>query len=220
MIKKILTVDLQIRLLSGMHIGGSDSSFDIGGADSSVFKDPLTKRPVIPGSSLKGKLKSLLTYDDEMIDGDDITIRNDVTRNLFESVEMDPNTPSITRALFRDMTLTEDSARKITDILGDGVYTEIKAENSIDKLKGTAKSPRFIERVPAGAEFEGQIVLTVFDGDDEEKMKSDIEKALNLLELNYIGGSGSRGYGRVKVLNLDSESGKLQWKEALMNENV
>ena len=56
--------------------------------------------------------------------------------------------------------------------------------------------------------------------DDEEKMKSDIEKALNLLELNYIGGSGSRGYGRVKVLNLDSESGKLQWKEALMNENV
>ncbi|MBD9052733.1 MAG: type III-A CRISPR-associated RAMP protein Csm3, partial [Holdemanella biformis] len=204
MIKKILTVDLQIRLLSGMHIGGSDSSFDIGGADSSVFKDPLTKRPVIPGSSLKGKLRSLLTYDDEMIDGDDITIRNDVTRNLFESVEMDPNTPSITRALFRDMTLTEDSARKITDILGDGVYTEIKAENSIDKLKGTAKSPRFIERVPAGAEFEGQIVLTVFDGDDEEKMKSDIEKALNLLELNYIGGSGSRGYGRVKVLNLDS----------------
>lgn len=118
MIKKILTVDLQIRLLSGMHIGGSDSSFDIGGADSSVFKDPLTKRPVIPGSSLKGKLRSLLTYDDEMIDGDDITIRNDVTRNLFESVEMDPNTPSITRALFRDMTLTEDSARKITDILG------------------------------------------------------------------------------------------------------
>lgn len=105
----------------------------------------------------------------------------------------------ISRAIFRDFKLTKDSKKELEDILGVGRFTEIKAENSINAISGIAKSPRFIERVPAGAIFEGEIVLNIFEGDDESKMKNTIEKALRLLEMNYLGGNGTRGYGRVKV---------------------
>ena len=81
---------------------------------------------------------------------------------------------------------------------GKGRYTEIKGENKIDPLKSTA-NPRFIERVPAGAIFEGEIVINVFDEDNKDIMIHAIEKALGLLEMNYLGGNGSRGYGRVKA---------------------
>ena len=83
--------------------------------------------------------------------------------------------------------------------LGPGIYTEIKAENSINLLNGTAANPRFIERVPAGVKFVGEIILQVYDGDNEDAMKAGINEALELLELNYIGNSGTRGYGRVKI---------------------
>lgn len=199
MMKKICVLDIKLKLLSGMHIGGYDSTFDIGGADSDVIKNPLNRQPYIPGSSFKGKLKSLLTYKNGKVSGDKIEISDPVIRNIFESVILDESRPSITRALFRDLILTDGSKQYLESILGYETYTEIKAENSIDQLKGTAKSPRFIERVPTGAEFNGQIVLTVFEGDDEAKMKAAIEESLSLLELNYIGGSGSRGYGRVKI---------------------
>nr|WP_249026353.1 RAMP superfamily CRISPR-associated protein [Thomasclavelia cocleata] len=66
-------------------------------------------------------------------------------------------------------------------------------------MSGTSDSPRFIERVPAGAVFEGEIVLNVFKGDDKDKMMKTIKESLKLLELNYLGGNGTRGYGRVKV---------------------
>ena len=83
--------------------------------------------------------------------------------------------------------------------MGTGCFTEIKAENKVNPISGKSDSPRFVERVPAGAVFEGEIVLNVFDGDNKETMMKNIKKSLKLLEMNYLGGNGTRGYGRVKV---------------------
>lgn len=198
MIENIYILKINFKLLSGLFIGGNDSGFDIGGADMSVIKNPLTKEPYIPGSSLKGKLKSLLKYNKETkIEKGTLDFKNTNIKNIFEPV--DDKEVKISRAIFRNMYLTDESKLHLESILGKKVYTEIKAENSINAIKGTAESPRFIERVPAGAEFCGEIVLNVFDEDDAKFMMDIIKESLRLLEYNYLGGSGTRGYGRVKV---------------------
>lgn len=198
MLENIYVLKIKIELLSGLYIGGNESGFDIGGADSNVIKNPLTKEPYIPGSSLKGKLRSLLTHKYGTISGNTMIINDPVIKNIFEPVKND-ETVQVSRAIFRDAFLTKESSKQLQDILGPRCFTEIKAENKINALSGTADSPRFIERVPAGAIFEGEIVLNVFEGDDQDKMKKIIKESLKGLELSYLGGSGTRGYGRVKV---------------------
>lgn len=79
-----------------------------------------------------------------------------------------------------------------------GNYLEIKAENIIDRKQGLAKSPRFMERVPAGASFELHIKLQIFEGDDEARLRDLVEEGLRMVEDSCLGGSGSRGYGEVK----------------------
>lgn len=203
MLKNIYTFKLKIELLSGMHITGSDDTFDIGGADAQVIKNPLSKEPYIPGSSLKGKLRSLLEYTYgsviETSKGKKLEIqeKNQICLSLFEPRK--ENKPMITRGIFRDLVLTEECKKELEMILGEGIYTEIKAENRIDRFKGTAQDPRFIERVPAGAIFEGTINILEFDDDNYAELERYLRKAVELLEVNYIGGSGSRGYGQVKV---------------------
>ena len=199
MLEGIYVLNIKLELLSGLYIGGNDSSFDIGGADSDVIRNPLTNEPYIPGSSLKGKLKSLLKYHVKEVDSTekDIIFKDSNITNIFEPV--DEGNVKITRAIFRDLTLTKESKEELQNILGIGCFTEIKAENKVNPISGKSDSPRFIERVPAGAMFEGEIVLNVFDGDNKEIMMENIKKSLKLLEMNYLGGNGTRGYGRVKV---------------------
>lgn len=199
MLKKIESLEFTIELLTGLHIGGSNEAFDIGGADSEVIRNPLTKEPYIPGSSIKGKLKSLLLYKYGVLKGDKLVFDDDLAsmKSLFEPV--DGKEIGITRAVFRDAVLCEESRDKLEKVLGKGNYTEIKAENSINPVKGTAANPRFIERVPAGVTFKGEINVMIFDDDNEAELKEGIIEALKYLELNYIGGSGSRGYGKVRI---------------------
>lgn len=202
MLKQIYTLKINLKLLTGLYIGGTDNGFDIGGADTTVIKNPLTNEPYIPGSSIKGKLRSLLSYRYGEIEYGEIEENKMVfvdkdLQKIFEPVEADEI--SMSRCIFRDFNLTEESKELLTSKLGPGTYTEIKAENKIGALSGKAESPRFIERVPAGAEFSGEIVLNAFDGDDVEKMEKFIYESLQLLEYNYLGGSGTRGYGRVKT---------------------
>lgn len=45
---------------TGLHIGGGGENLDIGGLDKSVIRDPITQQPYLPGSSIKGKLRSTL----------------------------------------------------------------------------------------------------------------------------------------------------------------
>lgn len=203
MLKKIYRIDFEIELLTGLHIGGSSDTFDIGGADSTVIKNPLTKEPYIPGSSIKGKLRSLLTQKYGVISGQNIVFKDDregkAFRNIFDNVEYENATIQTSRAIFRDASLTEASKSKLETTLGKGIYTEVKAENSISPLKGKAANPRFIERVPAGAIFNGEIILHIYENDDEELLKKGLKEAMEMLELNYLGGNGTRGYGKVKI---------------------
>lgn len=199
MLEGIYVLNIKLELLSGLYIGGNDSGFDIGGADSDVIRNPLTNEPYIPGSSLKGKLKSLLKYHVKEVDiiEKDIVFKDSNITNIFKPI--DEGNVKITRAIFRDLTLTKESKEELQNILGIGCFTEIKAENKVNPISGKSDSPRFIERVPAGAMFEGEIVLNIFDGDNKEIMMENIKKSLKLLEMNYLGGNGTRGYGRVKV---------------------
>lgn len=202
---KIYKVTFDLELMTGLHIGGSSDTFDIGGADSTVIKNPLTHEPYIPGSSIKGKLRSLLTqkYGEFNEKEKDIVFKDDeegkTMRNLFEPVDYGDDSIQVSKAIFRDALLTDESRANLEKHLGSGVYTEIKAENKILLLKGKAESLRFIERVPAGAVFGGEILLQVFDEDNEEDFKAKLKEAINMLELNYLGAGGTRGYGKVKV---------------------
>ncbi len=210
MLREVHRYHIELKLLSGMHISGSDDNFDIGGPDSQVIKNPITGEPYIPGSSLKGKLRSLLDYKygqkydtgsrnpelkyDYGIQEDN---ENKLALALFEPTNQCE--PYITRGIFRDLVLTTDTKKTLEIYLGEGIYTEIKAENKINRFKGKAENPRFIERVPAGCSFEGEIDILEFEGDDYQTISQYLKEALELLKYNFIGGSGSRGYGRVEV---------------------
>lgn len=206
MLECIYRLDFEIELLTGLHIGGSTDTFDIGGADSTVIKNPLTHEPYIPGSSIKGKLRSLLTqkYGKVSVKNKDseIVLERDEIRCLFEPVSTSDEL-KVSRCIFRDAYLTDESKEELQKHLGLGTFTEIKAENSIDLLKGTPANPRFIERVPRGAKFNGEIILQIYEGDNAEQLKEVINEALKMLELNYLGGSGTRGYGRVEIHSQD-----------------
>lgn len=211
MLKHNLVLNFTLRLKSGLHIGGGDDTFDIGGADSLVVKNPLNNQPYIPGSSLKGKLRALLTqkYGKIVKDNKDpdfpysLDLDNLQIKSLFAPTgdeEAKLGKLQITRGIYRDCMLTDESAADLQRYLGAGTFTEVKAENSISPLRGKAANPRFIERVPAGACFDGQIVLQIFDGDDEEELKKLILEACRMLESSYLGGSGTRGYGQVEFI--------------------
>lgn len=201
MLKQVHRFRVDLTLMSGMHITGAENTFDIGGPDSQVIKNPITNEPYIPGSSLKGKIRSLLDYKYGVpITEDDYDIVDEhakVCQMLFK--QNDTLEPNITRGIFRDLVLTEESKKEIQLALGDGIFTEIKAENKISRTKGKALSPRFIERVPAGSKFVGEIDVMEFDNDPYNELIKYLYEAIELLNLNFIGGSGSRGYGRVKI---------------------
>jgi CRISPR-associated protein Csm3 len=185
-LNKRAILDIHIEVLTGIHIGGTKDIYGIGGIDSPVIKDPLTGKPIIPGSSIKGKLRSLMELARVVEDA----------HILFEGNDDGP-----TRGIFRDFMMTQASSELLQKHLGERTYTEIKAENTIDKFTGkTVRGGlRFIERVPAGAVFEGQIIINAYNQDDLDQFKALLEQGLELLEHNYLGGSGTRGYGKVKV---------------------
>lgn len=188
----------KLRVLTGMHIGYSKEFSQIGAVDSVVVRDPVTKIPVIPGSSLKGKMRTLLaraTSNDYVVqkhseDGQTI-------KELFGS-----SNPVIHGKLqFFDLKMTSESIDEIANRSNTELYlTEIKFENAIDRATCIA-NPRQLERVPAGAEFEFNLVYNV-ETEDFQKIKDDfdvISTSLSLLHYDYIGGSGSRGYGKVAL---------------------
>jgi CRISPR-associated protein Csm3 len=111
---------------------------------------------------------------------------------------------TISRLIFRDAILDDLSFRSTftdKDAILDTPYTEAKYENTIDRKSGTTKKGglRQIERVPAGARFHFEIVLNIFDDDVDDNILNKLEEGIQLLENNYLGGSGSRGYGKVKI---------------------
>ena len=212
-LKKIEKITGKIELISGLHIGAGDTELRIGGTDNPVVKHPHTNEPYIPGSSIKGKVRSLLELASGLLikqnNGKPIgtSILKQLKDNEKESAlailklfgvsgadSQEQETIGPTRASFADAFLSDESRIMVQGLQLS--YFEIKSENSIDRIKGTAENPRFTERVAPGLKFNFSITLKVMEGDGD--LKSTLLKGLKLLEHDALGGSGSRGYGRVK----------------------
>lgn len=184
-----------IEVKTGLHIGGDDSFSVIGAIDSPVVRDPLTRQPIIPGSTLKGKLRSLLARDKGTVPAKGVAgFQNDCTeiQRLFgssaEGSSADGLGMQISRLQFADCFLiNKDSLPQVF---------EAKFENTIDRLTSVA-NPRQIERVVRGAEFGVEIIYNVEDPDQIAEDFENISTALRLLENDYLGGGGTRGSGRV-----------------------
>jgi len=229
-----LFISGKIEVLTGLHIGGSSTTLDIGGIDLNIIKDAKGV-PYIPGSSLKGKIRSLLEIknnngEDSYFTTDGIHVCKDPECeicNVFgrtsgnkkyfkresdekgneKKVEMifkvEEETVSRTRLVVRDANLDkEDFKNKFKEL--ELEYSESKTENSINRLNSIAQNPRQQERVPAGAIFEYEMVLNILREKDVDYLKTLIE-GMRLLEDDYLGGSGSRGYGKIKFDSIKIE---------------
>lgn len=198
LIKKI-KVTAQLEVLTGLHIGNSSDNVEIGGVDNPVVRKTIDNIPYIPGSSLKGKIRSLL----EQIAGSSKVGGNAEINSLFGFAK--DNIPS--KIIVRDAYLSEESKKLLGDSeFTDMPYTEIKFENTIERITGKAENPRQTERVPAGSIFNIEFVINVFNSDKEGKVQFELlKKGITALENDYLGGSGSRGYGQVKFGELKQE---------------
>lgn len=199
---KKIKFNVEIELLTGLYIGDSKENVQIGGLDNTVTRRKDNNQPYIPGSSLKGKIRCLL----EQAGGENADSRfsnSDTTiGKLFGSTE------NASRIIVRDAYLTEESEDALNQsAFIDLPYTEVKFENTIDGLKGKAKDGgiRQVERVPAGAKFRAEFIINIFEGDNKEDLLNTFKKGIELLELDYLGGSGSRGYGQVKFTDLEEK---------------
>jgi len=202
LLKKII-VRGTIEAKTGIAIGGSNTAMGIGGVDKGVIRNPVTQQPYIPGSTLKGKMRSLLELRDNSIGDKKMgAVKNGpsdkegvrAVRLFGNASGGDHQRPS--RIIVRDACLDEDQLEndffKDTDLL----FTEVKTEVVIDRITSKAM-PRQLERVPAGAKFNFEMVLNVFEEDNEQELTQDLFASLQLVQNDYIGGSGSRGSGQV-----------------------
>ena len=218
----IVEIKAKLVLQTGLHIGAGDSEMHIGGIDNSVIKHPLTQSPYIPGSSLKGKIRTLLEWRSGAVQSAPLTLK-DISKNSEEvknilrlfgisgdtkNSEQEVAEIGVSRLAFWDCALNEDWEKAIRD--DNQLLTEAKSENTIDRITSTAGNPRQTERVPAGAKFDFKLTLRQFEGDKPELLDL-VLKGLKLLELDSLGGSGSRGYGKVKFteLTVDGEARNL-----------
>ena len=203
---------------TGLHIGADNDKVEIGGMDNPIIRNPMTREPYIPGSSLKGKMRALLEWQFNKVtpnDGKPCSCGSSTCEicRVFGSANSKKNNDDAkkrgpTRLIVRDAVLHEDDAEKFKN--GKPIIEE-KSENSLNRITAAA-NPRPIERVVPGIRFRFELVYRVIDdGDsgkrDEEYFKTVVCKGLQLLENDYLGGGGSRGNGRIVFAELQDESG-------------
>ncbi len=195
-----------LKLETGLHIGAASDFAPIGAVDSPFIRDPLTKQPIIPGSSLKGKLRTLLAksyakdYTLNKIEDDTKEVKRLFGLGAGKNSDSRPS-----RLQFFDLKMTDDSFKKFSAMDLDTYIGEIKWENTINRITATA-TPRQIERVPAGTEFNFQLVYNIENPDEVEADMKILSDGLKFLEMDYLGGSGSRGYGRISFKNFELET--------------
>jgi CRISPR-associated protein Csm3 len=217
-----------IELVTGLHIGSGNAEMHIGGTDNPVIKNPVTGYPYIPGSSLKGKMRSLLEWRAGVValtqgkplgfrdvaglgQGEQVA-RGELILRLFGGAPEGDMSDAVralvektgpTRLGFWDCNPQPGWVERMQ--AQNLLLTETKMENAIDRIRGVAEHPRNTERVPAGARFDFNLTVRVHDGED---LMEEVYRGLKLVELTGLGGSGSRGYGKLRFLDLalDSES--------------
>jgi CRISPR-associated protein Csm3 len=190
---------------SGLRIGGSKESTGIGETDNPIIRHPISKLPYVPGSSVKGKVRSLLESkycEDTQKSGLPCRCGTCLVCQLFGCGESRAiKSPS--RLVFRDCQPTEETRQTWEEA---GTTSEIKTEVLIDRNKGLSYKhigPRTMERIPAGSSFDLAFSLRYFEGDSLSEYLSFLCEGFELLEKHYLGGSGSRGYGEVAVVAED-----------------
>jgi CRISPR-associated protein Csm3 len=220
----ITTIEATLELLTGLRIGAGDAEMHIGGVDNTVIKHPLTQSPYIPGSSIKGKMRSLLEWRSGAVEEGPLDKRSfdrasggqraEVKRilQLFGvgggelkddktfAAELGPS-----RLSFWDCSLSAAWERQVRD--NNQMLTEVKSENRINRISGVAEHPRNSERVPAGAKFEFRLSFKRLAGDADDLLNA-VLQGMKLIEFDSLGGSGSRGYGKVRFtgLTIDGQS--------------
>lgn len=207
-LNKTLKLVGQIEVLTPLLIGGSEESLSVGGAaDKTFVQDPVDGYPYIPGSSLKGKLRSCLEEDTpgKIIGNEPHKCQDSgcLICTVFGPHKLASHNFGPTRLLVRDAFFSDQSKEVLKKAQQEGKpYFELKTENWTDRRTHVAGSPRTFERVPRGALFDFEFVLRLItiDGraDDPEALKGFVERGLRLVEASYLGSSGSRGYGKVK----------------------
>lgn len=219
-------ITAEIEAKTGLHIGGNSTGLEIGGLDKAVIRNPRNNEPYIPGSSLRGKMRSqtekvLGLHQNTPIGQATIHVckdDNDYIKNggcpvctVFgvpadegdknKKKEDKPNVAKPTRLVVRDVSLTPESVKDLGKINSDLRFSELKTEVAIDRVTSAAV-PRTLERVPAGAVFgPAELVFGVYEKADYGRLKTVIQ-ALQLVEDDYVGGAGSRGSGKVKFKKL------------------
>lgn len=212
---RIQKLEGNLQLLSGLRIGASEGEIRIGGVDNQVIRHPHSGQPYIPGSSLKGKVRSLLEWRSgavkpEPLGFGDINDRYPLVKPIVQLFGVgggdqldDGQAKQIgpTRLSFWDAPLRSDWVEAVSK--ENQLLVEVKTENRIDRIKGVAEHPRQTERVPSGATFDFRLSIKVLDVDgDGAELRRILFQGLRLLELDSLGGSGSRGYGKVKFTQL------------------
>lgn len=215
-----IIIEGKIKALTGLHVGGSSTGMEIGGVDNVVFRDSITGRPYIPGSSLKGSLRSLMERSGDnpfnsRVDDSWIHMCKDLksfercsicrvfgviadslkSTESSESSEANGNMPSLTRLMVRDALITDETAEELKGLDTDLLHTDVKTEVAIDRITSQA-TPGQIERVQAGLEFNFGMIFNVFVKEDLIFLKH-VFQAMTLLENDALGGQGSRGYGKI-----------------------
>jgi CRISPR-associated protein Csm3 len=214
-----VVVEGELEVMTGLHVGSAAAGMQIGSVDAPVVRDPITGRPYVPGSSLKGKLRSLLEAAEgkaynrsggggifrHECDSREEALACSVCR-LFGSIGRGGGDNHPARLTVSDLPLTEESFDELRAVDTGLMYTEWKFENTLDRITSAAM-PRQIERVAAGSVFELRLIC-----DDREEgenpdslLREDLRnlaRVLQLLEDDALGGHGSRGYGRVAFRNL------------------
>jgi len=221
----------KITLQTGLHIGSGDAEMRIGGTDNPVIRNPVNNQPYIPGSSLKGKMRHLMEWRAGVVgvtagtplaykhlaklDGQTKEAAENILRLFGGAPQSDYDFKEVqrigaSRLAFWDCELDKGWIQEIEGRRSELLqFTEIKAENSIDRIKGVAAhgSLRSMERVPAGARFTFNLTVKVHDDED---LLAEVLVGLQLIELTGLGGSVSRGYGKVCFRGLKWNSEDIQ----------
>ncbi len=204
----------RIKVITGLHIGGSSSAMEIGGLDQNNIIKTANGIPYIPGSSLKGKLRNMLAKVTGSTKVGDNAENDFGTTKLFGVGANDTEGYSEAYLRVRDAYLVKKSVENF-DM--DFEYSEVKYENTIDRIKGSA-NPRPLERVPSGAEFEFEMIYDCFDNESDKDDLKKISFAMQLLEQDSLGGSGSRGSGKIRFFDVKLKNVEIDIDKSEINQ--
>lgn len=202
----VLEVEGTLVVRTGLHIGGNSDGIHAALVDRPVARDPFSGLPFVPGSSVKGKLRSLLEWTRGKVSceragaGPCICNECDVCRIFGVPARIRATRGKIkgpTRLAVADAFPHDDTLRKLGRLETGLPFTEWKKENALDRITSSA-TPRDVERVPAGSRYGMKFTYTLYEPEDADAL-GELFAAMDLLEGSYLGGSGSRGYGRVKI---------------------